>query len=92
MRPDRRHASLSLPVCLPACPCLQVPEHYEHLVVVNSINLTLLASQNPTAGMDILLRNMFDQEHKMCDKDEGGCGYSNVSATVVWHLAAVDSY
>lgn len=50
-------------------------------MVVNSTSLTCAKIENPTAGMDILLRDLFDQEHKMCDKDEGGCGYSNVSGT-----------
>lgn len=57
----------------------KVPQHYEHLVVVNSTSLSMLYLMGQAVGMDNLLREMFDQEMKMCDKDEGGCGEPNVS-------------
>jgi hypothetical protein len=57
----------------------KVPEHYEHLIVVNSASLTMAAEVGAAVGMDGLLRFLSDQEQKYCDKDEGGCGTQNVS-------------
>jgi hypothetical protein len=59
-----------------------VAAHYEHMLVVNSMALSLSASLADTSGdMGRLLRDMFDQEQKACDRDEGGCGHWNVSRT-----------
>lgn len=59
----------------------KVPEHYEHLIVVNSASL-YLAAMGGSTGMARLLADLFSQEQKYCDKDEGGCGQANVSATL----------
>ncbi|KAF6258340.1 hypothetical protein COO60DRAFT_1284604 [Scenedesmus sp. NREL 46B-D3] len=50
--------------------------HWEHLLVVNTMALTFAAYGIPEGASDMgrLLRTLFDQEQKMCDKDIGGCG------------------
>lgn len=51
--------------------------------MVNSMALTFAAYDAPGgADMGRLLRTLFDQEQKMCDKDEGGCGTQYVSSSL----------
>lgn len=66
----------------------KVPKHYEHLIVVNSASLTLAAMARE-ANMAQLLADLFNQEQKFCDKDEGGCGASNVGTLVCCALRLV---
>jgi hypothetical protein len=48
--------------------------------VVNTMALTYLAADlQGSTDMGRLLRALFDQEQKMCDKDHGGCGTAYVS-------------
>lgn len=52
-----------------------VAPHWEHMLVVNTAALTTLAAlSGDGCEMGILLRQLFDQEQKACDRDIGGCG------------------
>eukprot|EP00775_Hariotina_reticulata_P010946 gene10946-11100_t len=52
-----------------------VVSHFEHMMVVNSMALTMVAADYPQgADMGTLLRLLQDQDQKSCDKDIGGCG------------------
>jgi hypothetical protein len=57
-----------------------IGEHWEHMLVVNTNALTFaaFAIEGPS-DMGQLLRTLFDQDQKMCDKDMGGCGTAYVS-------------
>jgi hypothetical protein len=63
-----------------------IESHWEHLLVVNSMALTYAAYDVPGGSSDMgrLLRTLFDQEQKMCDKDHGGCGTAYVSGDVLF--------
>lgn len=53
----------------------RVASHFEHMMVVNSMALTMVAADYPQgADMGTLLRLLQDQDQKSCDKDIGGCG------------------
>ena len=70
-----------------------IPEHYEHLIVVNSISLHFAAQACGGARrMDQLLAELFNQEQKFCDKDEGGCGEPNVSGLALGPLPRCWAY
>lgn len=70
-----------------------IPDHWEHLLMVNSAALKY-AAQDARAELGLetndapvelgrLLRTLFDQEQKACDKEKGGCGIKHVSLRVL---------
>lgn len=61
-----------------------VPSHWEHLLVVYSMALGYAAqdaqNEHSSVEMGLVLRALFDQEFKACDRDVKGCGANYVSS------------